>query len=68
MEDGKYFRDSDNDQELDPYEDWRLTTDERVEDLVGKMTQEQRIGLLKNVMMCSPIATSAEEVYDETGT
>lgn len=67
VEDGKYFRDSDNDQELDPYEDWRLTTDERVEDLVGKMTQEQRIGLLKNVMMCSPIATSAEEVYDENG-
>lgn len=67
VEDGKYFRDSDNDQELDPYEDWRLSTDERVEDLLGKMTQDQRIGLLRNALVVSPTATTADEVYDENG-
>lgn len=67
VEDGKYFRDSNNNQELDPYEDWRLSTDERVEDLLGKMTQEQRIGLLRNALVVSPTATTADEVYDEDG-
>ena len=67
VEDGKYFRDSNNNQELDPYEDWRLSTDERVEDLLGKMTQEQRIGLLRNALVVSPTATTADEVYDENG-
>lgn len=67
VEDGEYFRDSDNDQELDPFEDWRLSTDERVADLLGKMTQEQRIGLLKNALSCSPAITSAEDAYDESG-
>ena len=66
-EGGQYFRDSDNDQELDPFEDWRLSTEERVTDLLGKMTQEQRIGLLKNELTSNPAATSAEEVYDENG-
>lgn len=67
VEDGKYFRDSNNNQELDPYEDWRLSTDERVADLLGKMTQEQRIGLLRNALVTSPAATTADEVYDENG-
>ena len=39
QQDGKYFKDSDNDQELDVFEDWRLSTEERVADLVGKMSQ-----------------------------
>ena len=67
VEGGQYFRDSDNDQELDPFEDWRLTTDERVADLVGKLNQDQRIGLLSNALMTSPAVTSADEVYDEDG-
>ena len=67
IQDGLYFRDSDNDQELDPFEDWRLSTDERVADLLGKMTQEQRIGLLKNALVTSPAATTADEVYDDNG-
>ena len=66
-EDGKYFKDSDNDGELDTYEDWRLDTETRVADLLTKLTKEQRIGLLANQLMCSPAATSAEEVYDENG-
>lgn len=67
QEDGKYFKDSDNDKELDPFEDWRLSTEERVADLVGKMTQDQRIGLLRNALMCSPDAKTAEEAYNADG-
>ena len=65
--DGKYFKDSDNDGELDDFEDWRLDTETRVADLVSKMTDEQRIGLLANDLLCSPGAQKAEEVYDENG-
>ena len=67
QQDGLYFKDSDNDQELDAFEDWRLSSEERAADLVGKMTQEQRISLLKNALVTSPAATTAEEVYDENG-
>lgn len=63
-EGGKYFRDSNNNKELDPFEDWRLSTEERVADLVSKMTQDQRIGLLMNSLVCSPGVISADEVYD----
>ena len=67
QQDGLYFKDSDNDQELDAFEDWRLSTDERVADLLTKLNREQRVGLLVNQLMCSPTAKSAEEVYDEEG-
>lgn len=67
-QDGLYFKDSDNDQELDVFEDWRVSTEERAADLLGKMTQEQRIGLLKNALVASPAATTvADGVYDEEG-
>ncbi|MGM9537975.1 MAG: glycoside hydrolase family 3 N-terminal domain-containing protein [Candidatus Onthomonas sp.] len=68
QEDGKYFRDSDNDQELDPFEDWRLSTEDRVADLVGKLTQDQRIGLMQNSLNSSPQAITAEQAYNEDGT
>ncbi len=66
-QDGLYFKDSDNDQELDAFEDWRLSSEERAADLLGKMTQEQRIALLKNALVASPAATTADEAYDEEG-
>lgn len=65
--DGLYFKDSDNDQELDDFEDWRLDTEVRVADLLTKLNDQQRIGLLENQLMCSPTAKSAEEVYAEDG-
>ncbi|MDD4850493.1 MAG: glycoside hydrolase family 3 N-terminal domain-containing protein [Gemmiger sp.] len=67
QENGQYFRDSNNNKTLDTYEDWRLPTSERVADLVSRMTQEQRIGLLKNALVTSPSVKTAEEVYDENG-
>ncbi len=68
QEDGKYFKDSDNDKELDPFEDWRLSTEERVADLLGKMTDDQRIGLLRNALVTSPQAGKAEDAYNADGT
>lgn len=43
--DGKYFKDSNNNHELDPFEDWRLDPETRAADLVAKMSVEQKIGL-----------------------
>ena len=42
--DGLKFKDLDKDGELDDYEDWRLTDDERIVDLLSKMTAEEKIG------------------------
>ncbi len=67
VQDGLYFKDSNNDGVLDPYEDWRLDADERVDDLVTKLTTEQRLGLTVNQLICSPSISSAEEAYDEDG-
>ncbi len=67
VEDGQYFKDSNNDGVLDPYEDWRLDTETRVADLLTKMTTQQRLGLTFNQLMCTPSAESAEDCYDEDG-
>ena len=44
--DGLRFRDLDGDGQLTPYEDWRLSPAERAADLVGRMTPEEKIGLM----------------------
>ena len=44
--DGLRFRDLDGDGELTPYEDWRLRPAERATDLVGRMTPEEKLGLM----------------------
>jgi beta-glucosidase len=44
--DGLAFRDLDHDGVLAPYEDHRLPTDVRVEDLLGRMTIAEKVGLL----------------------
>ena len=38
---------------LDPYEDWRLSTDERVENLLSQMTIEEKAGfmLISSIVM-----------------
>jgi len=42
--DGKSFRDLNNNGVVDPYEDWRLPVEERVEDLLSRMTIEEKAG------------------------
>ncbi|ARK30021.1 glycoside hydrolase family 3 protein [Halalkalibacter krulwichiae] len=44
--DGYYFKDLNGNGELDPYEDWRLPVEERVENLVSQMTLKQKAGLM----------------------
>jgi len=46
--DGYAFKDMNKNGELDPYEDWRLSYEERAMDLVSKMTIEQMSGLRIN--------------------
>ena len=40
------FKDLNQNDTLDPYEDWRLSADKRAEDLASKMTVEQIAGLM----------------------
>ncbi|MEM4724649.1 MAG: glycoside hydrolase family 3 N-terminal domain-containing protein [Candidatus Hadarchaeum sp.] len=42
--DGLKFKDLNKNGVLDPYEDWRLPVDVRVEDLLSKMTLEEKVG------------------------
>jgi beta-glucosidase len=47
VNDGKYsFRDLNKNGKLDPYEDWRLPTQERISNLVSLMTLEEKTGLM----------------------
>ena len=43
---GQTFKDLNANGRLDPYEDWRLPTDARVKDLLGRMTLEEKAGML----------------------
>ena len=44
--DGYAFKDFEGTGELVPYEDWRLTAEERAEDLAGRLSVEQIAGLM----------------------
>jgi beta-glucosidase len=44
--DGRQFKDLDDDGALDAYEDWRRPVAERVADLVGQMTLDEKAGLM----------------------
>lgn len=45
-QDGLKFRDLDGDGTLAPYEDWRRSAAERAADLVGRMSTEEKAGLM----------------------
>jgi beta-glucosidase len=60
--DGKQFRDLDGDRGLDTYEDWRLPVDQRVADLVSKMTLAEKAGLML-INTHTPIANPADGRY-----
>lgn len=44
--DGLQFKDLNANGRLDPYEDWRLPATQRADDLVGRMTLEERAGMM----------------------
>jgi len=43
---GYTFKDMNRNGELDPYEDWRLSPEERAEDLLSQMTIDEKIGFM----------------------
>ena len=64
---GQYFRDLNNNKELDTFEDWRLDADTRAEAFAAAMTDDQLVYQLVNVMAYSPLSTATEAVVDENG-
>ncbi|WP_369753984.1 glycoside hydrolase family 3 N-terminal domain-containing protein [Flavobacterium sp. WC2409] len=44
--DGLQFKDLNKNHQLDQYEDWRLSNDIRIKDLISKMTIEEKIGFM----------------------
>ncbi|AQV98255.1 hypothetical protein BJN34_30765 [Cupriavidus necator] len=44
--DGLKFKDLNGSNGLDPYEDWRLSVDQRVDDLVARMTLDEKAGMM----------------------
>ena len=53
-EGGVAYRDLNKNGRMDPYEDARRTVEERVEDLLGRMTLEEKAGLLFHAMAPPP--------------
>jgi len=68
QQDGLYFKDSDNDQELDVFEDWRLDAETRAADMVSKMTLTEQAGFVMNSLMINPVSKTLAEVTNEDGT
>ena len=50
--DGLSFKDLNANGELDPYEDWRLDTEERITDLYSQMTLDEKVALLYHPNTC----------------
>lgn len=44
--DGKQFKDLNANGKLDPYEDWRLPVDDRINDLLGQMNDTEKVGMM----------------------
>ena len=66
-QDGQYFRDLDNDQELDDFEDWRLDAETRAKAMAAALTDEQLTHQVANNGAYSPKSTAAADVVDENG-
>jgi len=60
--DGLYFKDIDNDGELDAFEDWRLDARTRAEALVSVLTNEQKAAYWFNNMVYNPSTKTMAEI------
>ena len=68
VKDGLYFKDLNNNKELDDCEDWRLDAKTRATDLVSKMALEDQAGFLFNALAITPNAPKLAMVKNEDGT
>ena len=66
--DGKYFKDLNNNKELDPAEDWRLDARERATDLVSRLSLEDQAGFLFNALAITPAVPKLDMAKNEDGT
>jgi beta-glucosidase-like glycosyl hydrolase len=64
--DGKFFRDSNGNGMLEPYEDWRLDSKTRAEDLVSRMSIDEKVGMMviNNRGMGIEVKNKAETAMD----
>ncbi|MFA9439004.1 glycoside hydrolase family 3 N-terminal domain-containing protein [Uliginosibacterium sp. sgz301328] len=62
--DNKQFKDLNANGKLDPYEDWRLTAEQRADDLVTRMSLEEKAGM----MMIDTLNSGCEGTADATAT
>lgn len=67
VQDGLYFKDMDNDGVLSPYEDWRLSAEERAADMVSHLRLDQQAGLVLNNLWNNPVVRHLGEATDENG-
>ncbi len=66
--DGKYFKDLNNNKQLDTFEDWRLPANERAEAMVLTLTNDQKASYIFNNLMCNPLVKKLDETKKEDGT
>ena len=66
--DGKYFKDANNNKQLDAFEDWRLPAEERAAAMVETLTKEQMASFIFNNLMCNPLVKTLAETKKEDGT
>ncbi len=66
--DGLYFKDSNNNKELDPFEDWRLDAKTRAEDMVSKMELVDQAGFVFNALAITPGVPKLDMAKNEDGT
>lgn len=59
---GRQFKDLNANGSLDPYEDWRLTAEQRADDLVTRMSLEEKVGM----MMIDTLNSGCEGTIDAT--
>ena len=67
--DSKQFKDLNANGKLDKYEDWRLSVDERISDLVSQMTAEEKVGMMMindNNAGCAGAVTATSADYINT--
>jgi beta-glucosidase len=63
--DGSRFRDLNRNGTLDPYEDWRLTAERRAADLRGRMTLEEKAGMMMHGTAPAPFGGPPGTGYDQ---
>ncbi|HLO60532.1 MAG TPA: glycoside hydrolase family 3 N-terminal domain-containing protein [Bacteroidales bacterium] len=61
-EGGYEFKDLNKNEKLDPYEDWRLPVDQRIDNLISLMTLEEKVGLMFHPNIAVP--ADGKVVYD----